>query len=91
MTRKPGAKIAKKDFIDEIDYVWITFTNNDVPQQILSLFRKEDMSKKVIKCLCCRENKVRNMTSFQTQELDVNKANEPDQIIWENLPFSATQ
>jgi hypothetical protein len=39
--KKAGAKIADKDFVHDISYVWITFTDNDISEKILKLFRKE--------------------------------------------------
>lgn len=87
---KAGTKIADKDFIEDIQYVWVTFTDNDIQKKILKLFRKESQLKKTFRFICCKKSRVREVTNFSEQELDVDEPVEPDQIIWDNLRYSFT-
>lgn len=75
---KAGTKIAEKDFIEDISYVWITFTDNDIQKKILKLFRKESQLKKGFRFICCKKSRVREVTNFSEQELDVHEPVEPD-------------
>ena len=77
-SRKAGAKIENKDFIEDISYVWITFTDNDIAQKMLSLFRKETQIKKAFRFICCKKSRVREVVHFGEQELDLHTTVEPD-------------
>ena len=76
--RKAGRKIHKNELVEDISYVWITFTDNDIAKKILKLFRKESQGKKFCRILCCKKSRVREVTNFSEQELDVHPTVEPD-------------
>ena len=80
--KKAGTKLADKDFIHDIQYVWVTFTDNDISQKILRLFKKESAVKYGFRFLCCKKSRVREVTKFSEQELEIHKTVEPDQIVW---------
>lgn len=72
-----------------IDYIFVTFKNNESIEQTTDVFEKESGASKFFRCLFCIKSKQQQKKEFLRQELTVEESIEPDEIIWENLSFTA--
>lgn len=72
-----------------IDYIFVTFKNNESIEQTTDVFEKESGASKFFRCLFCIKSKQQQKKEFLKQELTVEESIEPDEIIWENLSFTA--
>jgi hypothetical protein len=80
-------KINKADFVPFIDYAWVTFKSNKTPDLVLK--RSKVVSPFILFLKwCCLDQKEDDIEEFDDQELSITKADEPDQIKWENLKKS---
>lgn len=68
-----------------IDYIFVTFKNVECVEQVVETMQKEPEVSKLVRCIFCIKNKKVTQKEFLKQEMDVEEAIEPDEILWESL------
>ena len=85
---KAKVNISKYDWIYSIDHIWVTFKSTKAPLKILQAYEPVHPLLQCIKSVFGLNAKEKELIEFNKQKMDVKKAVEPDQIVWENLKFS---
>ena len=86
---KPVLSISKHVFVEELDYIWIIFRNNETTGVVQKLYEGEHPVSIIFRKIFCitkeddgKQKYEGNDVILEPQEL------EPDQIIWQNLKYT---
>ena len=87
-TNRAGKITPKIDYIDSVDYIWVTFKDSKANVYAKELFKKKGsvvlLAQKVMSSSTIKEELL-----LEGQELDViDETVQPDQYLWHNLQYS---
>lgn len=63
-TNQAKTQIKKHEFVPGIDYIWITFKNNDIPSRIIETVQPQSKLSKCCKRMFCIDNTQNDRAEF---------------------------
>lgn len=76
--------------IEKLDYIFVTFKNVECVEKACETLAREPALARIVRCLLCVKNRTQTDKEFLREELLVEEAVEPDEMLWETLKVPGT-